>query len=300
MCQYENVDLTQKEMMQDYFSRVDYKACEYSFMTLYMWQHIYNTRIMEKNDTLYVFGYDDAGYFSIVPVSKEKRWERDLCELEKIFETCFKTNKIVMRAVPEEYATFLEETYPNRFEIRKERDAFDYIYDADKLRTLSGRKLHSKKNHYNSFLRDYGGRFEYRRLTQKSEFDEALELMDLWAENKDIDEMIKVEKFAVSKIFENFTKHPETKVGGIYIDGKLQAFTMADMLTSDTVCVHIEKANAEIRGLYVAINKLFLENEYPDVKFVNREDDLGQENLRKAKLSYNPIEFAEKYTVIEK
>ena len=75
---------------------------------------------------------------------------------------------------------------------------------------------------------------------------------------------------------------------------------MADMLTSDTVCVHIEKANAEIRGLYVAINKLFLENEYPDVKFVNREDDMGQENLRKAKLSYNPIEFAEKYTVIEK
>ncbi|RKW54571.1 MAG: DUF2156 domain-containing protein, partial [Lachnospiraceae bacterium] len=140
-------------MMKSYFDLVDYKACEYSFMTLYMWQHIYNTHVMEKDDTMYVFGHDDKGYFSIVPVSKKKRWERDLIELEKIFQRCFNSSKIVMRAVPEEYAKFIEEEHPNRFNIYKERDAYDYVYDAEKLRTLSGRKLHAKKNHFNSFIK---------------------------------------------------------------------------------------------------------------------------------------------------
>lgn len=292
--------MAQKEMMDSYFDLVDYRACEYSFLTFYMWQHMYNTHVMEKNGTMYVVGHDTKGYFSIVPVSKKKQWEKDLCQLTKLFETCFKTSKIVMRAVPEEYATFLEENYPGRFEIKKERDVFDYLYDAEKLRTLSGRKMHSKKNHYNAFMRNYADRFEYKRLTQQSEFEEALELMDKWAENKEIDEMILIEKKAVSKIFERFDEHTEIKLGGIYIDGKLEAFTMAEMLTKDTVCVHIEKANAEIRGLYVAINKLFLENEYPEVKYVNREDDMGQENLRKAKMSYNPVAFVEKYSVFER
>lgn len=292
--------MAQKEMMDSYFDLVDYRACEYSFLTLYMWQHMYNTHVMGKNGTMYVVGHDTKGYFSIVPVSKKKQWEKDLCQLTKLFETCFKTSKIVMRAVPEEYATFLEENYPGRFEIKKERDVFDYLYDAEKLRTLSGRKMHSKKNHYNAFMRNYADRFEYKRLTQQSEFEEALELMDKWAENKEIDEMILIEKKAVSKIFERFDEHTEIKLGGIYIDGKLEAFTMAEMLTKDTVCVHIEKANAEIRGLYVAINKLFLENEYPEVKYVNREDDMGQENLRKAKMSYNPVAFVEKYSVFER
>ena len=300
MCDYQVIDLSQKDMMKSYFDLVDYKACEYSFMTLYMWQHIYNTHVMEKDDTMYVFGHDDKGYFSIVPVSKKKRWERDLIELEKIFQKCFNSAKIVMRAVPEEYAKFIEEEHPDRFNIYKERDAFDYVYDADKLRTLSGRKLHAKKNHFNSFLKEYEGRYQYKRLTEKSQFNDALDVMKRWAENKTIDDTIEVESEMVEKIFKNYEQHKDTKIGGIYIDGRLEAFTFADMLKEDMVCVHIEKANPEIRGLYPAINKIFLCEEYPDVKFVNREDDLGLENLRKAKMSYNPIELIEKYTLVEK
>ena len=87
---------------------------------------------------------------------------------------------------------------------------------------------------------------------------------------------------------------------GIYIDNNLEAFTFGELLNPDTVVVHVEKANPEIRGLYTAINKLFLENEFPSVEFVNREEDLGIEGLRQAKLSYKPIKLVEKYTLIEK
>lgn len=269
-------------------------------MTLYMWQHIYNTHVMEKDDTMYVFGHDEKGYFSLVPVSRKKRWERDLVELEKIFQTCFNSSKIVMRAVPEEYAKFIEEEHPGRFNTYKERDSFDYMYDAEKLRTLSGRKLHAKKNHYNSFIKEYEGRYEYKRLTTREEFNDAMDVMRRWAKDKTMDDTMEVEQEMVEKIFQNYEKHKDTKIAGIYIDGKLEAFTFGDMLKEDTVCVHIEKANPDIKGLYPAINKIFLNEEYPYVKFVNREDDLGLENLRKAKMSYNPVELIEKYTIVEK
>jgi len=205
-----------------------------------------------------------------------------------------------MRAVPEEYAKFIEEEHPNRFNIYKERDAYDYVYDAEKLRSLSGRKLHAKKNHFNSFIKEYEGRYEYKRLTEKSQFSDAMDVMKRWAENKTIDDTIEIESEMVEKIFKNYEQHKDTKIGGIYIDGRLEAFTFADMLKDDMVCVHIEKANPEINGLYQAINKEFLMHEFPDVSLVNREDDLGLEGLRHAKQSYYPVGYALKYYVEQK
>lgn len=124
--------------------------------------------------------------------------------------------------------------------------------------------------------------------------------MERWAEDKEKDQHLVGERLAVEKVFKNYPKLTETKVGGIYIDNNLEAFTFGELLNPDTVVVHVEKANPEIRGLYAAINKLFLENEFPDVEFVNREEDLGLDGLRQAKLSYKPIKLVEKYTLIEK
>ena len=89
------------------------------------------------------------------------------------------------------------------------------------------------------------------------------------------------------------------KIAGIFIDGNLEAFTMGEYLNPNMALIHIEKANPSIRGLYPYINQQFLVNEFSDVEFVNREEDLGIEGLRKAKLSYHPVKFVEKYTVRE-
>lgn len=298
-CKFNKITWDKMDMMNKYFDLVDYKACEYNFMTLFMWQHNFNTHVMEKDNTMYVFGKDNKGMFSIVPISINKRWERDLEHLENIFNKCFE-EKIVIRSAPKEYVDFIKEDYPGRFKVISDRDSFDYLYDADSLKTLSGRKYHSKKNHFNAFMKEYGDRFEYRRLSSESEFEEVQNLMKNWANSKgEIDETMEIENEAVKKVLYNYDKHRDLKIGSIYIDGKMEAFTFATMLRKDTVQVHTEKANAEIRGLYAAINKIFLEKEYPDVSFVNREDDLGLESLRKAKLSYKPIELVEKYTLIE-
>lgn len=91
------------------------------------------------------------------------------------------------------------------------------------------------------------------------------------------------------------------RMSGVYIDGQLEAFTIGSYNPlEDMAVIHIEKANPEIRGLYQFINQQFLIHEFPDVKLVNREDDLGQEGLRRAKMSYNPCGFARKYLIEQK
>lgn len=173
-------------------------------------------------------------------------------------------------------------------------------YEGESLRTLAGRKNQKKRNHLNSFIKEYGDRVEYRKLNEK-DFKDCKNVMSKWLEDKGEDSEFDSEVRAIKRIFDNYDKlKDKIKIAGIYIDSKLEAFSIGEMLNKDMAVIHIEKANSDIRGLYPYINKEFLVNEFSDVKFVNREEDLGIEGLRKAKLSYHPIKFAEKYTVIER
>ena len=157
--------------------------------------------------------------------------------------------------------------------------------------------------HLNYFLKEYEGRFNYRLLSSE-DFEDCYKLMETWAETKekidDFDEGMDDESEGIRKIFENYEiLSDKLKIAGVYIDGNLEAFTIGEMLNEEMTLVHIEKANQEIRGLYQFINQQFILNEFPDSKFVNREEDLGIAGLRKAKLSYHPLRFVEKYSVNE-
>ena len=148
-------------------------------------------------------------------------------------------------------------------------------------------------------MKEYQDRFVYKAI-EKSEFEECLRLSDKWAFSREKDRNLIGENLAIKKVLKNADKFGCLKIGGIYIDNDLEAFTFGDLINSQMAVIHIEKANPDIRGIYSAVNKLFLENEFPDVEFVNREDDLGIEGLRKAKLSYKPLRLVEKYTLTER
>ena len=198
---------------------------------------------------------------------------------------------------------FLKENYPGKFDYTEERDLFDYVYDGESMRELKGRKNVKKRNHINYFIKEYEGRYEYRLLDEE-DFDACLALVQEWTSNKEengqIDEEMEEELIGIKKLFENYSVlKDKLKIAGIFIDGKLEAFTMGEYINPDMALIHIEKANPSIRGLYPFINQQFLVHEFSDVEFVNREEDLGIEGLRKAKLSYHPVRFVEKYTVRE-
>jgi len=298
---FKDINMESREMLNPYFDLVDYEACEYCFNTLYMWQHLYKTGYYIGDGFAVIVAEYEGNTFSILPLAEKEDMPRVIQFVVDYFEK--EQKKIYFRGITQEVVDFLKENYPGKFNYIEERDLFDYVYDGESMRELKGRKNVKKRNHINYFKKEYEGRYEYRLLDEK-DFDACLELVQEWTSNKEendaVDEEMEEEIIGIKKLFENYSiLKDKLKIAGIFIDGKLEAFTMGEYINPNMALIHIEKANPVIRGLYPFINQQFLVNEFSDVEFVNREEDLGIEGLRKAKLSYHPVRFVEKYTVRE-
>jgi hypothetical protein len=166
----------------------------------------------------------------------------------------------------------LHKLFPEQFLITEDVNMFDYVYSIPELISLSGKKFHQKRNHINKFKSLY--EFEYRKITAEN-LNDCTELFERWYNSgaeREID--ISEGREAFYEFIENFDKL-NVRGGGIYVDGKLIAFSFGEPLCAHTV---------------------FLENEWSGYDFVNREEDMGLENLRKAKLSYHPCMILRKYT----
>ena len=298
---FKDIDMESRELLNPYFDLVDYEACEYCFNTLYMWQHLYKTGYYIGDGFAVIVAEYEGNTFSILPLAKKEDMPRVIKFVIDYFEK--EQKKIYFRGITKEVVDYLKENYPDKFDYTEERDLFDYVYDGDSMRELKGRKNVKKRNHINYFLKEYEGRFEYR-LLDENDFDACLKLVEEWTSNKEengqVDEEMEEELIGIKKLFNSFPViKDKLKIAGIFIDGKLEAFTMGEYLNHNMALIHIEKANPSIRGLYPYINQQFLVHEFPDVEFVNREEDMGIEGLGKAKLSYHPCKFVEKYTVRE-
>lgn len=191
----------------------------------------------------------------------------------------------------------LDTLFPNTFDIKFNRDFYDYVYEIDKLADLKGRKYHRKRNHYNNFCKRMPN-FYVEPVSPKN-IEKAKEFVTQWytdrlAESPEND--YHGEQQALQKCYEHYEKIGMESLL-LYNDGNILAFTMASRLSPNTFDVHFEKARWDVEGAYTAINSEFakyLRNKYPDVEFLNREEDMGLEGLRKAKESYFPHHMVEK------
>ena len=176
-------------------------------------------------------------------------------------------------------------------------DFSDYIYDADLLRDLSGKAMHKKRNHVNRFYRLYPD-FTYEPIRQDHQA-EAMALVQAWCDEKQVDclNLCGSDYRAVRQLFREMHRL-DVRGGCIRIDGKLAAFALGSELNGDTAVIHFEKADAAYDGLYAAINQMVLQNAFPDVRWVNREEDMGILGLRKAKESYGPVRQVHKYEAL--
>ena len=190
-----------------------------------------------------------------------------------------------------------------KYDILAVRDYYDYVYDAEKLRTFSGKAYHKKKNHLNAFKKAYEGRYEYQSLSCGCHHDEIMAFLRKWEAQRDLEDPFHRDEYELNGIDYLLSNcgYLDYKMGGIYIDGELQAFSLGVYGKVEKMAViHVEKANPDIRGLYPMICQQFLCHEFPDAELVNREDDMGLEGLRKSKMSYNPIYLEEKYEIRQK
>lgn len=299
---FKDIDINSKSQLELYFKLLDYEASEYCFSTIYMWRHLFNTKYYIENDFAIILLEYEKNVFSIIPLCKKDKLSYVIDFALNYIKNEYKI--INLKGINEEIADIIKINYKEKFIYEKERDLFEYIYDAESLRTLSRRKNKKKRNHVNAFLNLYKNRYEYK-LLEKENFEECLELIDRWEQNKENIESSGHKEFdeeilSIKEVFENYEKLKDNvKIAGVYIDNKLEAFTIGEKINENIALIHIEKANQNINGLYQYINQQFLLNEFPNIKYVNREEDLGIDGLRQAKLSYHPCKFIEKYSIKE-
>lgn len=178
----------------------------------------------------------------------------------------------------------------------EDRDNWDYVYLQEKLATMSGRKLHGQKNHYNAFVKEHPD-YVYEPITLDN-MAECLDFGERWCDERIAqDPTIAEEKRAIQQAFISFDQL-ELRGGAIRFDGKIQAFSFGRKINEDTAVLHVEKAVHGVRGLYTAITKEFAAHAWTDVKYLNREEDMGHEGLREAKEALHPEFMIKKYNVI--
>ena len=268
-------------------------ASESAFATVSMWNNYYNLECAENGEFFFlrfnIKGKIPSYMFPIGNGDLKKA-------LDELFEYSHsKGEKVCFRLATKENVRKLEMLFDGKFLYKESRDSFDYVYMTEKMISLSGKKLHSKRNHLNFFMENYN--YEYVRVdTQKilsQCAEKAYSIVDAKTKNKN-----PYEKGAMKSYFENYFNFNQ-RGGALFVDGNLCAMSFGERLTDDTALIQIELADESYRGAYQAINKLFCENEWYDCKFVNREEDMGIEGLKKAKESYQPVFLVEKYLIEE-
>lgn len=297
MIRFRDIQLTDKPVFDRYFLTRRYEQSACTFTNLFMWRKWYNIYWAEVDGYLCIkAAYNEVDY--ILPPFGDPQGYRAI--MEKLMSHFAETgHPFLMKAATPDVVELLEGFFPGKFQIIPDRDNFDYIYAAEDLIHLKGKNYHTKKNHLNSFKRLYSD-YEYKPLTQELVLD-CINYATEWCVQNgcDKDPSLALERNAIQEALLNF-EQLAFQGGVLYVNGKVVAFTMGEKLNADTAVIHVEKANFEMRGVYQAINQMFCAHAWSDMQFINREEDMGLDGIRKAKESYFPVKYIEKYDVVVK
>lgn len=289
----------QKLLLKDYdkiktfLDDADYEGYNSNFVTMMMWDHEYEIFYeIKENFLIMLHTYMNEKFFAM-PFCKPEYYQD---ALEYMLEYANKHNfTFRIDLAVEKSKALIEELYGDKFLYLHDEDFDDYIYSKSSLETLSGKKMQKRRNHFNAFLKEHPD-YIYKEI-EDEDIDNVLQCLKKWDFSRRIEESVVSEYIGIVYLLVH-RYELNIKTGCIYIDNKLEAFIIGSPLKHNTVQIHVEKANKDIRGLYVAIGKFFLEQNYENYEFVNREEDMGLESLRKAKLALHPIKLLKKYTII--
>ena len=203
---------------------------------------------------------------------------------------------LLLRGVTEKHCGELEAIYPGCFSYTQEERLSDYIYPAEQLATYAGKAMHGKKNHCNRFEAEHD--WDFVPLTREL-VPGCLDMLDVWAEeNRDrLEDGIDDEHDAIVRAFAAYEKLG-LEGGVLRSSGKIIGFSLGEMASRDTFDVHFEKAEISINGAYPMVCRELTRSvmaAHPNLRYMNREDDMGIEALRKSKQSYKPEFLLEKY-----
>lgn len=316
MIKFKDLSTSDRALIQRFTLYGERQNCDLSFSNLISWRFLYNTQFAVIDDYL-VFRFHTGRHLAyMMPIPKPQVMEDGSYRVKPCDECSVKVIRTIrddsiamghpflMLGVCNYMVDLIEQSFPDTFTIEPNRNFADYIYTRDKLINLSGKKLQSKRNHINKFKSLYP-QYTYRPLTEDL-IPQCLELEKQWrkvskddTDEQDLDESLSIELRSMTRAFHRWDRLGLTG-GTIWVDDKLVAFTFGCPINQTTFDVCVEKADVNYEGAFSIINQEFVKHLPEQYCYINREEDMGNEGLRRAKLSYHPDILLEKNTVMEK
>jgi len=290
--EFKPIELADRGLIESYTCGAGIRNCDLAFANMFCWRDVYEPRqavidgflvIKFRIDGTDRIGYmqplGDGDFSTLVPVLRDDARQHG--------------QRLRIIGLTDEGAEMLRGCGYGDFAFQSRRALEDYIYRADDLRSLSGRRYQPKRNHINRFIQLYD--YRYEELAPHL-FEECMRLEAVWRrEHAGAGEGLNAEQRAMQQAFENF-EALGLRGGCIRVGERLVAFTYGSAIDPSTFCIHIEKADTEYEGAFAMINRLFAENLPRQYEWINREEDLGIPGLRQSKLSYHPAAMQRKYT----
>jgi hypothetical protein len=294
MLEFEPITLKDRDWCRNIALAEDSRSSDFGFASMYMWDGRYKQKLCRCGDRLIVkLRYEELPFFAFPigtgPIEPVIRQMKEFAD--------FRGWPLRISGITDENRALMEQKFPDCFVYCDDVSFFDYMYRTESLATLAGKKLHGKKNHCNRFEAE--NTWDFVPLTREL-VPGCLEMLETWTnENADrLSDGIADEHDAIVRGFDAF-EELELLGGVLRIDGRIVGFTVGDIINSDTCDVHFEKAYTEINGAYPMVTREFarmMQREHPEIVYLNREDDMGQESMRRAKESFQPEYLLKKYT----
>jgi len=287
--QFEPISLDKQEDYLNMLTRCPQVASDYSFMNLWGWAEEYGLTWAWNDDCVWIRqSRPEVLYWAPVGPWYDIDWCARLVATPD--------ESTIFIRIPDKLVEHWQATFKDQAVIAEERGHWDYVYSVSDLIELKGNRFHKKKNLLNQFVKKY----EYSYVSFEPRFiGQAMAMQENWCTWRDCESsaVLAAENRAVFRVLENWDGLSGTLGGAILVDGAMVAYTIAEALTPQSVVIHFEKGDTRFKGVYQAINQMFLAHGAREFSTVNREQDLNDEGLRKSKLSYNPSEFLRKSRV---
>lgn len=272
--------------LHPWFQRLEAGLSEFTFSNIWLFRHTYDYRVSRFGEGLYLLSGTKKGQrFFSAP------W--GLPEIGTVREL-FGSHDYLKNLNEEQVGAWGPALAEAGFEVREDRDNWDYLYDSGEMAALEGKKFHKKRNHVHQFHAAYPAGFEGRDLgPSDSDTEAALGLLEQWQSAREDRSDYLPSKEAI------LHRQELGLQGRIWtIGGQTVAFAQGEPTQlGRTFTIHFEKADGEFKGVYQAVFHDWagtLRETYP---LINREQDLGEPGLRQAKETYRPVDYVKKYQV---
>ena len=288
--EFKKVSYEDFDIINAYYQSYPSRQCDRSTAATVMWRDYYENSYCIHDGTIIFSSNFTNGTCFTFPVGKNVVGMLDLLE-----KHC-RENGIPMTVcnVNKNELPIIKEKYPD-CTVTADRDWFDYLYEKEPMLLLAGRKYGTQRNHINKFKKLYPD-YSFRPITD-SDIGALVEFTEKFSFNSEKDESAMQELEICIDVLKNHEKY-RMPGGFLTVGDKIVGYSFGEII-GDTLFVHIEKADVSFHGAYQMLTNSFLREfaSGDEVKFVNREEDCGDEGLRISKLSYHPVELLEKNTV---